>query len=153
MRLVRTFFAFEETQRHISDVGSIPLIESYLVQYLLISFYSEFEEAVKYIILERLNNIQDRKVASFVFKTNEAMLKRVKKGEINDTLRKFDCGEGDVISKLMPDVNLQPYHDAITNRHLVSHKDGSNMTLDEFGKVLPCAEAILNILQATLSIE
>ena len=153
MRLVRTSFAFEEMQNHILASGQSSLIESYLVQYLLISFNSEVEEYVKEIIGNRISAIQDRKVASFVFKSNEGMLKRIKKTDINDILSKFDCGNGDIISMLLDGVNLQPYFDAITNRHLVSHNDGSSMTLTEFSKALPCAEAILDALENALAAE
>jgi hypothetical protein len=151
MLLARTSFALDEIEGFLADAGSNPLIESYFVQYLLVAFYAEVEEHVKAIISDRIKDIGDRKVAAFVFKSNEAMLKRVKKAEINDVLQKFDCGEGDVISGLLEGVNLQPYFDAITNRHLVSHRDGARMTIEEFGKALPCAEAILGALKNALA--
>jgi hypothetical protein len=153
MRLVRTSFAFDETNAYIESTQKNSLVESYFVQYLLIAFYSEVEEHVKKIISKRLDEVQDRKVASFIFKSNEGMLRRVKKAEINDVLQKFDCGEGDVISGLVGEMNLQPYFDAITNRHMVSHRDGVSMTLEDFAKALPCAEAILNALELALANE
>ncbi len=151
MRLARSTFAYEETQAFLDEATENPLIKSYLVQYLLVSLYSEIEEHVKKIIQDRINLINDNKVASFVFKSNEGMLKRVKKAEINDVLQKFDCGTGDVISEILGDMNLQPYFDMITNRHLVSHNDGGTMTLDYFGQALPCAEAVLDALEAALA--
>lgn len=151
MFLSRTTFAYEETLSHLRDVGRNPLIEAYLVQYLLVSFYAEVEERIKEIITVRLSEINDRKVASFIFKSNEAMIKRVKKAEVNELLGKFDCGEGDIISGMLQDMNLQPYFDAITNRHLVSHDQGASMTLDYFGQALPCAEAILGAVRRAIA--
>lgn len=151
MELSRTKFAYDETISHLDAAGRNPLIEAYLVQYLLVSFYSEVEEKLKGIILNRISEIQDPKVASFVFKSNEAMIKKVKKAEINDILAKFDCGEGDVISAHLGEMNLQPYFDAITNRHRVSHEQGSAMTLEYFAQALPCAEAILEAVQQLLA--
>jgi hypothetical protein len=151
MRLARSTFAYEETQAFLGEAPENPLIKSYLVQYLLVSLYSEIEEHVKKVIQGRINLINDSKVASFVFKSNEGMLKRVKKAEINDVLQKFDCGTGDVISEILGDMNLQPYFDMITNRHLVSHNDGGSMTLDYFGQALPCAEAVLDALETALA--
>ncbi len=136
---------------HLDGVGRNPLIEAYLVQYLLVSFYAEVEERIKEIITNRLAEINDRKVASFIFKSNESMIKRVKKAEVNDLLGKFDCGEGDIISELLVDMNLQPYFDAITNRHRVSHDQGASMTLDYFGRALPCAEAILDAVRRAIA--
>lgn len=150
MRLVRTQFAYDEIASFVGERGGDSLIESYFVQYLLIAFYSEMEERLKEIVSARLRQVQDRKVASFIYKTNEAMIRRVKKAEINDILQKFDCGEGDVISDIL-DQNLQPYFDAIANRHLVSHDGGANMTLDEFKKALPCGEAILGAVELALA--
>jgi hypothetical protein len=51
----------------------------------------------------------------------------------------------------LPEQNLQPYFDAITNRHKVSHDDGAAMTLEDFGKALPCAEAILDAVAEALA--
>lgn len=151
MRLVRTSFALDEVQDFVASTEANSLITSYFVQYLLICFYSEVEEKIKAIIADRLNMVSDRKVAAFIFKSNEGMLKRVKKSDINDVLKKFDCGDGDIISDLLCDINLQPYFDAITNRHLVSHDNGSHMTLDGFSAALPCAEAILDAVEAALA--
>jgi hypothetical protein len=150
MRLARTSFALEEITKFLDSTFRNPLVESYLVQYLLVAFYSEVEEHVKDIISNRINTIGDRKVASFVYKTNEGMLKRVKKSDINDVLQKFGCGEGDVISNILGDINLQPYFDAITNRHLVSHQGGTSMTIDRFSAAIPCAETILQALEDAL---
>jgi hypothetical protein len=150
MRLSRTSFAFDEIKQFVDEASTNPLVESCLVQYLLVAFYSEVEERIKEIISSRISDIQDRKVAAFVFKTNEGMLKRVKKAEINDVLQKFDCGEGDIITGLVGDMNLQPYFDAITNRHLVSHQSGTTMTLTRFGEALACAEKILDTVEIAL---
>ncbi|WP_267394554.1 MULTISPECIES: hypothetical protein [unclassified Sphingomonas] len=151
MRLQRTSFAYEETLSHLQNVGRNPLIEIYLVQFLLVAFYAEVEEKVKEIVSARLNSISDPKVASFIFKSHEGMLKRVKKADINDVLQRFDCGTGDIISGLVDGMNLQPYFDAITNRHKVSHDDGASMTLEYFGQALPCGEAILEALESALA--
>ena len=151
MRLARTSFAAEEIRAFLAaSRGRSPLIENYLVQYLLISLYSEAEESIRTIILERLRGIGDQKVASFISRTNDAMLKRVKKAEINDVLAKFSCGEGDVIGKRLEGVTLQPYFDAITNRHLVCHGSGADMTLDEVKEAISCAERILEELEVAL---
>ena len=120
------------------------------MQFLLVSLYAEVEEKLKTIINARLLQINDRKIAAFIFKSNESMLKRVKKAEINDLLSKFDCGEGDIISEELAGMNLQPYFDAIVNRHRVSHDQGASMTLDYFGQALPCAEAILDKVEQIL---
>jgi hypothetical protein len=79
------------------------------------------------------------------------MIRRVKKSDLNDILQKFDCGDGDIIANELGDINLQPYFDAITNRHLVSHQSGASMTLTRFTEALPCAEVLLEFLENTLN--
>ena len=116
----------------------------------MIAFYAEFEERMKEIVSQRLSLIADRKVAAFIVKLNEGMIKRINKTDINDLLKKFDCGDGDIISGRVGELNLQPYFDAVTNRHKVSHDQGSTMTLDGFGAAIPCAEAILNVVKEVL---
>jgi hypothetical protein len=153
MRLARTAFAIEEIMLFLGNSHPSPLIESYLVQYILVAFYSELEEHVKIIIADRIGSIQDSKVAHFVSKTHENMIKRVKKSDIYDVLQKFGCGQGDVIGNLLIDMNLQPYYDVITNRHLVSHQGGTNMTLNQVAAALPVAEAVLSALHGALSEE
>lgn len=151
MRLPRTQFALEEINQHVATHGRNPLIETYFVQYLLIAFYSEVEEQIKTIIQNRLSEVTDARVGHFIFLTNEAMIRRVKKAEINDVLRKFKCGDGDVISQYLEHENLQPYFDAITNRHLVSHSDGVTMTLDSFAAAIPCANKILQAVEVLIA--
>lgn len=150
MRLVRTSFAYENVLEHLREGERSPLIEIYLVQFLLVAFYSELEEKVKQIIADRIELIDDHKVAGFIFKNQESIFKRVKKSDINTVLQNFKCGDGDVLQAHLGEMNLQPYHDAITNRHLVSHDDGASMTIGEFANVLPCAEAILEVLSREL---
>lgn len=133
------------------SAGNNALVESYFVQYLLVAFYSEAESVLKDIIRRRLSVVNDDKVANFIFETSEGMFRRVKKAEINDILKKFACGEGDVISERGGEFNFQPYFDAIANRHHVSHGEGVQMTLSEFEKAIPCAERIFEIVEIALS--
>lgn len=150
MELARTKFAYDQTVSHLAVHGKNSPIESYLVQFLLVLFYSEVEEKIKEIAVKRLSVIDDKKVTAFLTKMNEGMFKRIKKSEINDLLHKFDCGDGDIIAEKMPNRNLEPYFSAINNRHKVSHSTGSTMTLAEFSEAIPCAEAILEAVQQLL---
>lgn len=141
MSIVKTHFAYESIKEFLRISGRDPLIESFCVQFLVVRLYSEMEDALASIIRQRLDGLGDPKIAAFVTATNDNMIRRVKKAEINDVLKKFGCD--DLIEGFIGEHNLQPYFDAIQNRHLVTHGDGCNMTLEEFAKVLPCADLIL----------
>jgi hypothetical protein len=147
MELERTKDSLEKIKAHLSNGVNDPHIESFFVQYLLVVFYAESEDIIKRIIKTRLLEIQDRKVANFIFKTSEGMIRRTKKNDINEVLKLFDCGDGDIIARNCHDLNLQPYSNAIANRHLVSHSTGVSITLREFEDAIPCAESIFLIVQ------
>lgn len=139
--LERTRFAFESVSNHFASTGRDALIESFCVQYLVVCLYSEMERMLSNIVSDRLSQIEDQKVAKFIASTNDAMIRRVKKAEINDLLKKFGCDQ--LVEAEIDELNLQPYFDAIANRHLVTHSEGCSMTLDEFSRAIPCAEKIL----------
>ena len=150
MRLERTRFAAEEIEAFLEQAaGKNPLIENYLAQYLLIAFYSETEEIVAKIIKARLAEVDDPRVASFIYLTNEKMIRRVKKAEISDVLEKFSCGP-DVIGERVEEQDYQLYSAVITNRHNVSHGEGAEMTLPEIVKAIPCAEKIFETMEQAL---
>lgn len=149
MPIVHTRFAFESIKDYLVARGRDPLIENFCVQYLVVRLYSEMEDMLVTIIRQRLEGIGDPKIAAFVSATNDNMIRRVKKAEINDILKKFGCDE--LLDAFIDGQNLQPYFDAIHNRHLVTHGDGCSMTLDEFEKVLPCADLILEKVAASLN--
>ena len=72
MHLSRTTFAYEETISHLQKFGRNPLIEIYLVQYLLILFYSEVEDKIKEIVIPILI-IRPKFITGSIFdKTKEA---------------------------------------------------------------------------------
>jgi len=149
MQVERTKFAFESVKGFLDQSGRDPLIENFCVQYLIVSLYSEMEKLLAKTIENRLQGIGDGRAAIFIAATNDAMIRRVKKAEINDLLKKFGCEE--IIDNHIDGTNLQPYFDAISSRHLVTHGDGCTMTLDDFEKVLPCADLILASVEQMIS--
>jgi hypothetical protein len=79
------------------------------------------------------------------------MIRRVKKSEINDIIRKFGCDEEDCVGDELEGLKLQPYFDAIANRHSVAHGTGCDMTLDEFERAIPCAEKIFIAVEKAIA--
>lgn len=152
MNLERTRFAADEIKEFLASSGtSNPLIESYLAQYLLIAFYSETEAIIAKTIKNRLDEVDDGKISSFIYLTSEAMIRRVRKADINDVLQKFGCGTGDLIAEHLQEREYQLYSAVITNRHNVSHGDGAQMTLSEIMEAIPYAEKIFMTVKQLLS--
>lgn len=151
MQLQRTQFAIEAIRTHLDAHGRDALIESFFVQYLLVCLYSEMEDGLAKIISSRLSEIEDPKVSNFIKITNDAMIRRTKKADINDILKKFGCDEDKLIENEVNGKSMQPYFDAISNRHLVSHASGCNMTIDDFEKSVECAEMLFEVVKDAIA--
>ncbi|MGX5713486.1 hypothetical protein ACWKWJ_12370 [Sphingopyxis terrae subsp. ummariensis] len=151
MQLQRTQFAMDAIRAHLEAHGRDALIESFFVQYLLICLYSEMEDGLAKVISNRLAEIDDPKVSNFIRITNDAMIRRTKKADINDILKKFGCEENHLIENEIEGKSMQPYFDAISNRHLVSHAAGCNMTIDDFEKSVECAEMLFDLVKKAIS--
>lgn len=84
--LLRTSLVLETSQRHLASIPDYNLdkleISSYLARVSAVMFYAEMEERVKEIVGERFADGGDRKLAHFLRKTNEGLLKRMKRKEL-----------------------------------------------------------------------
>lgn len=149
--LQRTEFALEHVKKHLEEHGSSgSLIESFLVQYLLVSFYSEMEERVKETIKSRLHFKGDKKLENFVYKTHESMIKRIKKSDIKDIVLLFGDDCKDKFGGSISEMDISLYSSAIENRHITSHGSGGTITLVQMEKALGSAEKILDSLKRAI---
>jgi hypothetical protein len=150
-RLEKTRFALEEIKLFCSQNQPTPLVTSYFAQYLAVSFYSETEQIVRSVLEDRLSRIADRKVTCFIASGSGALLKRVKKTELNDLLIKFDCGQGDVLGQHVNEEDVQAYSSIITDRHRTSHGDGAGVTIGDVERALPCAERLFDAFEQLIA--
>lgn len=149
--LSRTRFALSEVKAHLKIDGiDADVISSYLVQYLLVAFYSEMEETVASTIRTRLHFNGDKKLETFVCTTNEKMIGRIKKSEIKDVLKVFGCEDGELLEDVTEE-EIGYYSAAISNRHKVSHSQGATITLTQFERAVEAADKILDSLKRCLA--
>lgn len=140
--LDRTRFALDEIKSFCISAEASPLIQSYFSNYLSVLFYAEVEQIVRNILEDRLSQINDKKVSMFINHGSGKLFARVKKNEINDLLKMFGCGDGDLLSQYVDDSEVQRYSAIILDRHLTSHGNGSNVTIPQIEAAVPCAEKI-----------
>lgn len=145
--LDRTRFALEEIKTFCSSSEPSPLIQSYFSNYLSVLFYSEVEQVVRKILEDRLSRIDDAKVSSFINHGSGKLFTRVKKNEMNELLKMFGCGDGDLLSEHVDDSEVQKYSAIIVDRHLTSHGTGSNVTIPQIEAAVPCAEKIFSAFE------
>lgn len=145
--LQRTRFALEEIKSHCNETGATPLIKSYFANYLAVIFYAETEQLLRKIMEDRLSSLGDAKVESFVNYGAGSFFNRVKKKELNDLLKMFGCGEGDLLAEEVSEVDVQLYSAIITDRHTTSHGTGSNVTIEQIEVATPCAERLFDAFE------
>lgn len=147
-KLQRTEFALAQVKAHLANLNDpVPQIESFLVQYLAVAFYSEIEEQVKRVYKDRLHFNGDRRLEFFVLKTNEKMIGRVKKSNINDLAECFgeDCKDL-FIENLEPN-DIAAYSSIISNRHNAAHGRGGTLTLNDVERAVEAADRVLDSLE------
>ena len=148
--LEKTKFSLNEIKQHLGqNQNKSVLVESYLVQYLLVCLYSEIENTLVKIIRNRLHFAGDQKLQNFVYNTNEAMIKRAKTGDIRTFVEKFGCDKETCFQSITAK-ELGVYGSALANRHAVSHAEGVSLTLEEFEQALIAAEKILVTVESII---
>lgn len=114
-------------------------------------FYAEMEERVKEIVGERFADGGDRKLAHFLRKTNDGLLKRMKRKELAETISLFgdDCKEA-FLARFPPE-ELDSYSNVIRDRHDTSHGEGADVTLSEVAKAAAVAERMLAAIREIIA--
>ncbi len=131
------------------DLGQIRIIESYLVQYTLVAFYSEMESELAEIVRNRLSIEGDAKISQFLYNLNEKMIKRAKTAEIKSFLKNFGCRQEDLLSEV-EEYELALYGTAIANRHQVSHAAGASTSLSDLERAIDAAKKILSSVETCI---
>lgn len=151
MQLIRTSFIIETAERHIAGIEQTNLdrtaISIYLARTAAISFFGEMEERVKSVVAARLRDGGDGKLANFLSKTNEGVLKRMKRSEIADTVALFGDDCKITFKEILGEEDLTKYHNVISDRHETAHGIGGDVTLAEVREAVAIGERILIALR------
>jgi hypothetical protein len=123
-------------------------IESYLVAYLLTLVASEYEQRVEALFSLRAMKCGDPHVHSFVTSACGRIIRSPRCSEIAGALGMFDAKcKTDFQAKVNNQACQTSYDKIITNRQLVAHLTGSNMTFAELER--DAAESIM-VLEAVV---
>lgn len=151
MELLRTDLVLDTSRRHLASLQpgnpDIAEISSYLAQVASITFYSEVEEHIKRIVDARLRASGDHRIAHFIFKNKEGMIKRISKSDIVETIVQFgdDCRQE--LNNRFRDDEISAYSNVIKSRHETAHRQGGTITLDEVKAAKDVAERLLNSVE------
>ena len=165
MNFLRITNSIKEVQDHLTSSGSENTeIETYLVAFLLVLIYSEFETRSKILIARRCAFTTDTHLKNFaqsIAKTgseaNQAELAR-KAGRITvddlaATLEKFGA---DYRAAFLAQIKNTPAAIAwdlvVSNRHLIAHQTGTAVTFSDLVREYPISLGILDSFAAALQL-
>jgi len=147
MELLRTELVLDTSRRHVGALSQSPdaaEIANYLAQIAAITFYAEVEEKVRKIISDRLAAPGDGRLAYFLFKNKEGMIKRVSKADLVETLVQFGADCRDELNRRFDEAEITKYSNVISGRHRTSHGPGAEITLEEVHEAKAVAERLLD---------
>lgn len=154
-RLLRTNQVVETSERHLSTVPDTNLdkleIASYFAQIATVVFFSEMEENLREIVRERFRHGGDEKLATFLAKTNEKLVARMKRRDISDTVGLFGDECKVAFQDRFPPAELEVYSNVIKDRHETSHGEGGAVTIAEVKQAVEIAERILVSIEEVIA--
>jgi hypothetical protein len=154
MRLERTRIVLEKSQAVVSSAAlEQDVFANYLTEYILIIFYSEFEEAIKIIIGDVLKSSSNENIADFLTTTLDTIIKRIDKRDLCKTLVYF--GE-DKKSSFIAEVDasiFSKYQSFLNNRHNVAHAGKAvEVSWTEVQKIAEIGETVLSSFKKSLEV-
>lgn len=158
MQFRETARAIFDCEEHLAKTESFgTVVESYLVQHLLVLVCREYELALRELVVSRAAKVGDPELQAFTRSAAEQLIRSVRLNEVSGLLGRFG-----VIHKqrLQEDMRHNPavqasYDSIINNRNLVAHIEGVQVTFQELKTLVEQANLILRevarILGATTS--
>lgn len=155
MALNRTTLVLETAEAHLGGLpDSTPnkaLVAVYLAQVATVTFCSEIEESLIKLIRDRLSRAENAKVAHFITKTNEGMIKRVPKSDIVKTVGLFGEQATAELNAIFTDQEITKYGNVVNARHTTAHGAGGTVTLKEVAEATEIAERMLTTFDAVIT--
>ncbi|MEP6756426.1 MAG: HEPN domain-containing protein [Chthonomonadales bacterium] len=150
--LLRTVSAVDDCERHLKETNSAGTeIESYLTQYLLVVLCADVQEELYRICEERAKLANDEAMFTFISASSRKVLRSVLKHEIAGFVGMFGQNEKLTFNKIIDDETVTKYNNAVSNRHDVAHKTGTQVSFSELKEALVAAQDILQAVELALA--
>ena len=150
-RLLRTKAATEDCERHLNASGASGTeIESYLTQHILVILCAEMQQEIYRIAEVRAETSKDEDLVRYVSSSGRRILRSIKKDEIATFIGMFGVEAKDRLNALVNDADVTIYNNAVSNRHDVAHKHGTQITFTELKDATWVAERLLDAVEQSL---
>jgi RiboL-PSP-HEPN len=143
MKLTRTRAAYEIIRAELDSRPPEKFIESCLVQYLAVVFYSEMEERISEIISAHLKRFTGSKIGQFLTNNLESIINRTPKSDISKLVGLLGEDFKIKFNSKIDASEVSFYSNVIQARHHVGHRSGSEININEVARGIDAADRIL----------
>ena len=153
MRIARIDQMLNKCENHLFSTSAFGTeIENLLTQSLLVLMCAEFEQNIKRIIEKKCNSIADTSLHDFIFSCLDAVFRSVKSNEIAGLLGRFgDMHKETFKNKTKENKKVETfYNNIVTNRNVVAHAVGTNVTFKEAKQFYEEGHVILDYFKDSL---
>ncbi len=149
--LLRTKSAVEDCERHLTSSAAFGTeIEAYLTQYLLVVLCADIQQEIYRISEARALVVKDEAISAYVAAAARRVLRSVGKDEIAKYVGMFGPNHKTKLNSLINDADVTTFNNAVSNRHDVAHKHGTQITFRELKGAVSAAQKILKGVEQSL---
>jgi len=151
--LLRTQLAFDNCKEHLEKSGALGTeIESYLTQHVLVVLCADVQQELYSTLEKRAEKAGDVALKDYAVATCKRVLRSIGKKEVVGFVGYFGREAKDYLNANVNDVEVQLYNNAVSGRHDVAHKTGSNITFRELALAMNAARNFINVVSKAISL-
>lgn len=153
MRINEIDIALSICGRHIEDSGALdPEIEWFLAQYVLVRIRANFEERIRVLISEPLNEITDEYARRVARHGVSRVIRGSRTSHISETLQQIDPNLRAEFRRRVSDTEKErSFNFLAISRNRTAHSASSNLTLDSLSRHYEIAHLVLDDLRDSIS--
>ncbi len=151
--LLKTQLAFDNCKIHLDESNAWNTeIESYLTQHVLVIMCADVQQEIYKVVEKRVELAEDSVLKNFVVAACKRVLRSIGKSEVAGFVGHFSVDAKDYLNDQIDDAIVTVYNNAVSNRHDVAHRSGSNITFRELESAIEAAKILINVVSESISL-
>ena len=146
----RTRYIFDKLSFALKETEHDSELRSYFTQYILVVFYSEFEDKLKDVLQEALKFHSTEGLSQFISKAMDTVFNRIDKKNLVKTIAYFGNDRKNKFKSLISEADLQKYQTFIENRHKAAHGDSIALSWEEAKSMTQVGERLIEAIHESL---
>lgn len=150
----RTKFVLKTLSSVLSKFGNDRELKKYFTEYILIVFYSEFEDKFKNFLKEVLMENSNENLSEFISKSFGSIFKMIGKTDLKNSMGYFGKEKKEKFKSLTnsEDNILQKYENFVINRHRAAHQGDITISWEEVENIDKIGERLIEAISKSLKI-